>query len=554
MSGSKVPGTRQWLLAATLASACFTAASAAPVERQQSLDYTPIAQEIQTSQSSLVDFTSFVEGVSREGAPELFIVRLPELPLAMYAGEIAGLAAPGRSASGRLDVNSASARAYVEFLQDRQQSVLSDASRLLGREVGILFTFQHAFNGMAIEASATEVLRLLEAGLIEHAEPYAEYPLLTDAGPEWIGSPNVWSGAAIGGAGTSGEGVVVGIIDSGINLGHPSFAAVAEDGFVHTNPLGSGNFIGWCNPGVGEVTDTCNDKLIGTWEFLGGLGLDGLYIPGGEDENGHGTHVAGTVAGNPTVSNFGGGANPPVSGVAPRANIIAYDACYTNEQGQGLCPNVSTLASINQVVADGIVDVINYSIGGGTQPWEQAISLAFLAAVDAGVFVSASAGNSGPGPNTMGHLQPWVASVAAASHDRYFAGASVTVTTAGAPAPLQGIGAVPSQGPAPAGNEAPLGVDPNNLLGCDPFGPDFFDGQIAYVERGVCGFSVKINNAANAGAVGVVVGNSNATAPIVMGATETTTIPAVMITRAAGDQLLAFAGQSGPISVRLDTE
>ncbi|MGY6631549.1 MAG: S8 family serine peptidase [Wenzhouxiangella sp.] len=548
----KLDGKR-WLVASALALSCFTAASAAPLERPAPLSSAEFAAEV-NGQTVFPDaFAERVEGITRADAPSLFIVRLPEPALARYQGEIQGLASPGRTDGGRLDVNSSESLAYVEFLEMRQRAVLADAGQLLGRTVEAPFQFQHAFNGMAIEASAEEVEQLLARGLIEHAEPYIEYPLLTDAGPEWIGSPAVWSGEAIGAEGSLGEGVVVGIIDSGINLGHPSFAAEAEDGFVHTNPLGSGNFIGWCNPGVGGVTDTCNDKLIGTWEFLGGLGLDGLFIPGGEDENGHGTHVAGTVVGNPLESNFGAGANPPVSGVAPRANVIAYDACYTNEQGQGLCPNVSTLASINQVVADGIVDVINYSIGGGTEPWEQAISLAFLAAVDAGVFVSASAGNSGPGPNTMGHLQPWVASVAAASHNRYFADATVSVTDADAPADLIGLGAVPSLGPAPDGEEAALAVDPTNLLGCSAFEADFFDGQIAYVDRGECGFADKIVNATNAGAVGVVVGNSNATAPIVMGATEGTTIPAVMVTRAAGDALLAFI-DGNEATVRLDSE
>ncbi len=554
MFGSVVLAGRRLFASLVLASLCFTAASAAPLERPLPLSPEAFGSELSGLMVLPDDYALLPQAVARLDAPELFIVQLPEAPLASYQGELAGFAAPDRNERGRLDVNSAAARSYVAHLVERQQQVLAEAGQLLGRELDTRFTYQHAFNGMAVFISADEVQRLLDSGLIIHAEAYAEYPLLTDAGPEWIGAPAVWSGAAGSEVGTLGEGVVVGIIDSGININHPSFAAETEDGFVHTNPLGSGNFIGWCNPGVGVVTDTCNDKLIGTWEFLGGLGLDDLYIPGGEDENGHGSHVAGTVAGNPMVSNFGGGANPPVSGVAPRANIIAYDACYTTPQGQGLCPNVSTLAAINQVVADGIVDVINYSIGGGTEPWQQAISLAFLAAVDAGVFVSASAGNSGPGPNTMGHVQPWVASVAAASHNRYFAGASVSVSDPDAPPALVGIGAVPSEGPAASGQTGELRLDPDNLLGCTAFAAGFFDDAIAYVDRGVCPFVDKINNAVAAGAIGVVVGNSNSTAPILMGGTAGTAAPAVMITRARADELLAFADAEGPISVRLDTE
>ncbi len=93
-----------------------------------------------------------------------------------------------------------------------------------------------------------------------------------------------------------------------------------------------------------------------------------------------------------------------ISGVAPRANIVAFDVCFTDVQsGGGSCPNTATLAAVNQAVADGVVDVINYSIGGGVSPWSESVSLAFLNAVDAGIYVAASAGNSGPGPNTMGH-------------------------------------------------------------------------------------------------------------------------------------------------------
>ncbi len=533
---------------AAIGGVCLAAALAATAA--------PVAPTDDGAQS-LQENHSQVGAIHREDAPDLVIVQLAEAPLATYSGEIAGLSQPARTESGRLDVRSGNALAYVEFLEQRQAEVRQQAQSLLGRNIEQRFGFQHAFNGMALEITTDEAEILLERGLVERIEPYAEYPLLTDAGPEWIGAPEVWSGAADpDGAGTLGEGVVAGIIDSGINLGHPSFAEVAEDGYVHTNPLGSGNFIGWCNEGVGTVTDTCNDKLIGTWDFVSDVDLPpgSSVIPGGEDENGHGTHVAGTVAGNPVDSNFGGGTNPPVSGVAPRANVIAYDACYTNADGQGLCPNVSTLASIDQVVADGIVDVINYSIGGGTSPWNQAISLAFLNAVDAGVFVSASAGNSGPGPDTMGHLQPWVASVAAASHNRFFAAASVSVTDDGAPDGLDGIGATASQGPAPGGEAGELRFDADNLLGCDPFDAAFFDGALAYVERGACAFSQKIDNAADAGAIAVVVANSVSGAPIIMGGTEGTTIPAGMISRGAGDELFAYLQANDPVEARLDAE
>lgn len=480
----------------------------------------------------------------------IFIVGLPEAPLASYRGELAEYAPPPRNAEGRLELDSAAANAYLDFLQTRHEQVLQDAQTLLGRQVESVYSLKHAFNGMVLRISNTEAVELKSAGLISFIEPYKEYQLATDIGPELIGSPGVWDGTAPGlTASTRGEGVVVGIIDSGINQNHPSFSATDSDGYTHTNPLGSGNFIGWCNSGVGTVTDTCNDKLIGGWDFVSPfVPDDGTEIPGMEDENGHGSHTAGTTAGNVMESNFGDGANPMVSGVAPRANIVVYDACYTSAAGQGLCPNAATLASINQVVADGVVDVINYSIGGGTQPWTQSISLAFLNAVDAGVFVSASAGNSGPGPQTMGHLQPWVSSVAASTHGRFFADASVDVSGG------DSFGAVSGSGP-----ELTTAIDRDlvldtNLLGCDPFDPDTFVDSIAFVLRGSCSFAQKIDNASDAGALAVVIGNNSDTTPFGPGGTESTTVPAVMVSQAAAQQLIdeITASGTGRLDIVLD--
>ena len=59
------------------------------------------------------------------------------------------------------------------------------------------------------------------------------------------------------------------------------------------------------------------------------------------------------------------------------------------------------VAAIDQAVADG-VDVINYSISGTPTNFLDPVEVSFLYAADAGVFVAASAGNSGPDD-----LAPW---------------------------------------------------------------------------------------------------------------------------------------------------
>ena len=71
------------------------------------------------------------------------------------------------------------------------------------------------------------------------------------------------------------------------------------------------------------------------------------------------------------------------------------------------CFGSDSAAAVEQAILDG-VDVINFSICGGTDPFTDPVELAFLDAYAAGVFVAASAGNAGPGAGTANHLGPWV--------------------------------------------------------------------------------------------------------------------------------------------------
>ena len=75
------------------------------------------------------------------------------------------------------------------------------------------------------------------------------------------------------------------------------------------------------------------------------------------------------------------------------------------------------MAAIDQAVADG-VDVINFSISGSQTNFRDPVEIAFLFAADAGVFVAASAGNSGPTTSTVAHPGPWLTTVAAGTHNR----------------------------------------------------------------------------------------------------------------------------------------
>src|SRR5690606_29053127 len=140
------------------------------------------------------------------------------------------------------------ARAYVRYLLDRQAQIERDMGRAIGRPPQVSQRFQHAINGVVVELGQGEADRIRRMADVALVDEYREYPLDTDTGPALIGAPAVWNGAATGGAtGHQGEGVVFGILDSGINFGSPSFAAVDPiDGHVHANPLGAGNHLGTC--------------------------------------------------------------------------------------------------------------------------------------------------------------------------------------------------------------------------------------------------------------------------------------------------------------------
>ncbi|WP_244243989.1 S8 family serine peptidase [Marilutibacter alkalisoli] len=497
-----------------------------------------------------------------QGPRDVYIVGYAEPALARYQGGLAGLPEPKRTGNGRIDVAGTEARAYVAELARRQGGHEARAARVLGRSLKVHRRMQHAFNGVVTELSTEEARALAEMDGVVLVEPYMEYEIDTDSGPQHIGADMVWTsgsglppGQVAGGGpvhgGVRGEGIVFGIIDSGINFGSPSFSAVASDGYRHVNPLGNGNYLGTCAPG-GIDEGRCNDKLIGGHDFVceapgNRCGQPDIREePGFGDTSGHGSHVASTVAGNPRMVEFQG-AEVRISGVAPRGNIIAYDVCYTEiSSGRGLCPNVSSAAAVDQAVADG-VDVINFSIGGGSSPWSEAVSRAFLGAADAGIFVAASAGNSGPGAATLGHHEPWVTTVANASHGRASFAFRLKMTGPGTPpVELQDVvltpgsngvaltAAIPDTTAFVVAPDFDSGVD-----ACEPYAGGVFQGGIALVRRGGCSFSIKVDNATDAGAIAVVIAN-NAVGNLIPSVPGTTT-PAFSVPIEAGDKLRDFA-------------
>ena len=198
------------------------------------------------------------------------------------------------------------------------------------------------------------------------------------------------------------------------------------------------------------------------------------------DSNGHGTHTASTAAGNVLDSaEVFGVERGPINGIAPGAYVIVYKVCGI----QG-CFDSDTAAAVDQAVLDG-VNVINFSISGGTDPFTDPTELAFLDAYAAGVFVAASAGNDGPGAGTANHLSPWVTTVAASTQRassidahadrgqrRHVHRDGASITAGAGPLPV----VLPSA--APYNNDTPLLQRPGRR-------PATFTGKIVACQRGV---------------------------------------------------------------------
>jgi uncharacterized repeat protein (TIGR01451 family) len=463
-----------------------------------------------------------------------YIITLDQAPVALYRGEILGLAATNPEATNRtrLDAQAPAAQAYASYLQAQQSDFLSSARKLLNRDLKPTFQYLYAINGMAVELSAGEAAWLATMPGVARVSPDQSYLITTDVGPGLIGAPGIWEGTNTGGLpGTYGEGVLVGILDTGINMDHPSFADVGGDGYDHTNPFGSGSYVGWCKPGHGKYDPklVCNDKLVGVWDFVDVLGYE---TDGPEDNNGHGSHTASTVAGNFTEYTYVSSMSvitATISGVAPHANIIAYDVCEDNT-----CPTSSVVAGIEQAILDG-VDVLNESIGIGGDTFAGVKQQAYLGAVAAGIAASRSAGNSGPGASTISTEPVWTMSSAASTHSRLFALLMDVTGPIPVDPALEKMTAVIGSGPVFTTTlGANIRYHAGNLLGCSAFPADYFKDSLALVARGTCNFSVKVNNAFYAGAIGVVVYNNTGGPPTSMGGLEGTTIPSVMIDNPSG--------------------
>lgn len=469
---------------------------------------------------------------STSAAPVTVMVKLDYDSLAAYRGGLPGLPGTSPAVTGKsLDIKSADAKKYDKHIEDVENAFLGElAKKVPGAVVGQ--RVRTVYGGIALKIpadKAADVLKLPGAVAIQEDKPQQ---LLTDSSASFIGADAIYS--QLGGSGSSGKGVIVGDLDSGAWPEHPSFAANPSLPAPAPTKDGTPRV---CNFGDNPLTPAndpfaCNNKLIGGRPFLDTYNavIGGeVYPDSARDSNGHGTHTATTAAGGPVAdANPLGISRGPIHGIAPAAEVSVYKVCGA----QGCFPSDSAQA-VGRAILDG-VRVINFSISGGSDPFSDPVELAFLDAYAAGVLVSASAGNSGPGANTTDHRSPWVTTVAASTQSRTFQSTITLNGSGGATATIKGASIT-------AGLSSPLPVvlasapPYNNALCTVPAPPGLFVGKIVACERGpnrvLKGFNVR-----QGGAAGMILYNSFPFDVF----TDAHWIPSVHIDKPETDTLLSF--------------
>ncbi|MGI9264118.1 MAG: S8 family serine peptidase, partial [Gammaproteobacteria bacterium] len=490
----------------------------------------------------------------------VYAVQLKGASLAAYDGSMKGMAAPARSKSGRIDVRSKEARQYTAALKSRQDMIIQSVGAKR------LYNYVYGMNGFSAIMTPEQVSTLkrnpevLTIWKDELRQPQ------TDTSRAYIGLSE--PGALHGdGVRAFGEDIVIGVVDSGAfpenlsfsNLGCPADGDPVEDPLNQVFDCGGPvdvygeppeqwnaelNEPGSCQFGntgfnPADVAFECNGKLLAARAYGDAFKAFTPLIPteydSARDSDGHGSHTASTAGGNANVpASLNGTAQGNISGMAPRARIAVYKSCWDGEAGSG-CFGSDSAAAFEQAYFDG-VDVINFSVGGGSTYFggpEDAIAL-FLN--DAGVFFANSNGNSGPAPATVGTSgAPWWTSVGAMQDDAVFNG-GVWITPPGQFSP-ELFESVESGSPVQVSDigffnsNLSIPEDPANWTGCAPWVNDA-GGMTAMVGRGACSFQDKFDNAAAAGAPAILVFNDRGGLSGM--SVPTGTIPGLMIFQQLG--------------------
>ena len=467
-------------------------------------------------------------GALSADSTQTYIVQMLDPPAVAYSGGVSGLPATKPGKGKKIDPSSDNVKNYRGYLKGKHGKALASVGG--GSTV---YDYSVSFNGFAAQLTDAQAAALQAQKGVVTVTPDELQTVDTSSTPTFLGLTDkggLWDqlgGVSKGGLNKgAGEDMIIGDIDSGLWPDNLAFSDRKVDGSNgNLYPHKVTGFSGACQTGEQWDASDCNNKVIGARYFNAAWGgssaLEALRpweFMSPRDYNGHGTHTASTAGGNYGVPTTGAASVfGSISGMAPRARISVYKALWSTQSGDTASGFTADLvAAIDQAVADG-VDVINYSISGTRTNFLDPAEVSFLFAADAGVFVSASAGNDGPTTGTVAHPSPWITTVAAGTHNRDGRG-SVTL---GNGATYNGASVATAVGPAPLVDSTTVGLPGANATavalcfaavdngGTPVLDPAKVAGKIVLCDRGTNARVNKSLAVQQAGGVGMILVNTS---------------------------------------------
>ncbi|GAA0317192.1 hypothetical protein GCM10008967_04690 [Bacillus carboniphilus] len=439
-------------------------------------------------------------------------------------------------------------RKQLEKAAKDKQKAAKD--QIKGKNINIeyLQEFNAIVNGFSANVKYGDIEAVKEVAGVKEVYLATEYELPTEEPDMKYSKELVQAQQAWRDFGYDGEGMVIGIIDSGIDANHKDF--------LLSDPSSAKLSEEFVNSAISEFDlpgQYLNEKVPYGWNYMD---KNDVLLDSNAETGMHGMHVAGTVAAN------GDEANGGIQGVAPEAQLLALRV-FGNEVA-------TTYGDIYIKAIDDAIklgaDVLNMSLGAtagfvdAESPEQQAIKRA----VDNGVVMSISAGNSTYFGN--GYFYPYASnpdygvvgspgvsydSISVASFENSYmdvdaAGVSVDGGEAEQVMFLSAGQTAPTVGESYELVHAGLGY-PADFEGKD------LEGKFALIQRGDIGFVDKALNAQNAGAAGVIIYN-NTDGTVSMATDAAITIPQLFMLKADGDRFATALKDGKTVSVSFDGE
>ncbi|KAL8234758.1 hypothetical protein R6Q59_020858 [Mikania micrantha] len=418
---------------------------------------------------------------------------------------------------------------HHDWYADRLQSLASTTPD------AILYSYTTAYHGFAASLDLDQVNALRQSDSILGVYEDTLYQLHTTRTPEFLGIENelgLWSGHTPQQLNVASNDVIIGVLDTGVWPESKSF-------YDSNMPAVPARWRGICEEGEDFKSSVCNKKLIGARKFSKGFRMAAGVISkekdSPRDQDGHGTHTsttaAGGLVGNASLFGFASGT---ARGMAVHARVATYKVCWKTG-----CFGSDILAGMDRAISDG-VDVLSMSLGGGSAPYyRDTIAIGAFKAMEMGVFVSCSAGNSGPAKASLANVAPWIMTVGAGTLDRDFPAFAVL----GNGKRVTGVSLYSGKGMG----DKPVELvyfngkgnnSSSNLCLSGSLKPEVVHGKVVFCDRGVNPRVEKGQVVKEAGGIGMILGNTAESGEELVA--DSHLLPAVAVGRKTGDEIREY--------------